>query len=56
MKQCYDKAYEKLSENRDVLDKLAEFLVEKETITGKEFMKIYREVKGLPEEEEDVSV
>ncbi len=56
LKQCYDKAYEKLSENRDVLDKLAEFLVEKETITGKEFMKIYREVKGLPEEEEDVSV
>ena len=52
LKECYDKAYQMLSENRDVLDKIAEFLVEKETITGKEFMKIYREVKGLPEPEE----
>ncbi|MBP3617778.1 MAG: ATP-dependent zinc metalloprotease FtsH [Lachnospiraceae bacterium] len=50
LKECYDKAYKMLSENRDVLDKIAEFLFEKETITGKEFMKIYREVKGLPEE------
>ena len=40
-----------LSENRDVLDKIAEFLYEKETITGKEFMKIYREVKGIPEDD-----
>lgn len=53
LKECYDKAYKMLSENRDVLDKIAEFLFEKETITGKEFMKIYREVKGLPEPEED---
>ena len=52
LKECYDKAYKMLSENRDVLDKIAEFLFEKETITGKEFMKIYREVKGLPEPEE----
>ena len=52
LKECYDKAYKMLSENRDVLDKIAEFLFEKETITGKEFMKIYREVKGLPESEE----
>ena len=51
LKECYDKAYRMLSENRDVLDKIAEFLFEKETITGKEFMKIYREVKGIPEEE-----
>ena len=41
-----------LTENREVLDKIAEFLFEKETITGKEFMKIYREVKGIPEPEE----
>ena len=34
------------------LDKIAAFLIEKETITGKEFMKIFREVKGLPEPEE----
>lgn len=52
LKSCYDKAVQLLSENRDVLDKIAEFLVEKETITGTEFMKIFREVKGLPEEEE----
>lgn len=49
LKSCYDKAYTRLAENRDVLDCLAKFLVEKETITGKEFMKIYREAKGLPE-------
>jgi cell division protease FtsH len=51
LKECYDKAEELLAGNRDVLDKIAEYLVEKETITGKEFMKIFREVKGLPEEE-----
>jgi cell division protease FtsH len=50
LKECYDKAYKMLSENREALDKIAEFLFEKETITGKEFMKIYREVKGIPEE------
>ncbi|MCH5273733.1 MAG: ATP-dependent zinc metalloprotease FtsH [Lachnospiraceae bacterium] len=53
LKSCYDKAYKQLSENREVLDKIAEFLVEKETITGKEFMKIYREIKGIPEPEEE---
>ena len=38
----------------DVLDKIAAHLIEKETITGKEFMKIYREAKGgLPEPEEN---
>lgn len=56
LKECYDKAYRMLSENREVLDKIAEFLFEKETITGKEFMKIYREVKGIPEPEEETSV
>ena len=34
------------------MDKLAEFLIEKETITGKEFMEIFRKEKGLPEPEE----
>lgn len=55
LKECYDKAKAALAENREVLDKLAEFLTEKETITGKEFMKIYCEIKGipLPEEKED---
>ncbi len=52
IKESYNQALEMLRENRDVMDKLAEFLIEKETITGKEFMKIFREAKGLPEPEE----
>jgi len=54
LKKCYDRAKELLADNRDVLDKIADFLVNKETITGKEFMKIYREVKGIPEEEKEL--
>jgi len=50
--ESYEKAKELLSENREVMDKIAEFLIEKETITGKEFMKIFRELKGIPEPEE----
>ena len=53
LSECYQKAEEMLSENREAMDKLAEFLIEKETITGKEFMKIFREVKGIPEPEEE---
>ncbi len=52
LKESYDKALSLLRENRDVMDKLAEFLIEKETITGKEFMKIFRKEKGLPDPEE----
>lgn len=52
LKNAYTEAKRLLEENRAVLDKIAEFLIEKETITGKEFMKIFREVKGLPEPEE----
>ncbi|MCI7086740.1 MAG: ATP-dependent zinc metalloprotease FtsH [Lachnobacterium sp.] len=48
----YNKAMEMLKENRDVLDHISEYLYEKETITGKEFMKIFREMKGLPQEED----
>lgn len=51
LKDCYEEALSLLRENRDVLDKIAAHLIEKETITGKEFMKIYREAKGLPEPE-----
>ena len=51
LKESYEKAKMLLEENREVLDKIAEYLYEHETITGKEFMKIYREIKGLPEEE-----
>ncbi len=55
LKDSYEKALAMLRENRDVMDKLADFLIEKETITGKEFMRIFREAKGLPEPEEKPS-
>lgn len=49
IKESYDKALELLRENRELMDKLAAFLIEKETITGKEFMEIFRREKGLPD-------
>ena len=52
LKSAYEEAKRLLGENREALDKIAAFLIEKETITGKEFMKIFREVKGIPEPEE----
>ena len=53
LSESYETARNLLLENREVMDKLAEFLIEKETITGKEFMKIFRELKGIPEPEEE---
>ena len=52
LKESYEQAKQMLSENRELMDKLAAFLIEKETITGKEFMEIFRREKGLPEPEE----
>lgn len=52
LKNCYKEAKKMLTENRAVMDKIAAHLIEQETITGKEFMKIYRKEKGLPEPEE----
>ena len=49
LKECFEEAKKLLSENRDVLDEIAKYLYEKETITGKQFMEIYRKVKGIPE-------
>ena len=49
LKRAYEEAKRLLAENREAMDKIAEFLIERETITGKEFMKIFREVKGIPE-------
>lgn len=49
LKACYEEAKEMLSGNRELMDKLAAHLIEKETISGKEFMKIYRKEKGIPE-------
>ena len=54
LKGAYAEAKRLLSENRDALDKIADFLIEKETITGKEFMKIFRQEKGIPEPEEEI--
>ena len=51
--KCYDDAMQLLIENRESLDKISEYLYEHETITGKEFMKIFRELKGIPEPEEE---
>lgn len=53
LKGAYAEAKKLLAENREALDKIAAFLIEKETITGKEFMKIFREVKGIPEPDEN---
>ena len=53
LKESYEKALAMLRENRELMDKLAEYLIEKETITGKEFMAIFRKEKGLPDPEEE---
>ena len=55
LKEAYEEAKQLLTENRDVMDKIAEFLIERETITGKEFMKIFREMKGIPEPDENLA-
>lgn len=46
IKAAYEKAYNLLIENVSLLDALAQHLIEKETITGKEFMKIFQEMTG----------
>ena len=55
LKESYEKAKELLRENRELMDKLAEYLIEKETITGKEFMEIFRREKGLPDPGEETA-
>ncbi len=50
LKASYEEAKRLLTEHRKTLDQIAEFLIEKETITGKEFMKIFHEVEGIREE------
>ncbi len=52
LKECYEKAKKLINENRKALDKIAEFLYEKETITGKEFMEIFNSVNETPVEEQ----
>ena len=53
IKESYDQALQMLRENRELMDKLAAFLIERETITGKEFMEIFRREKGLLDQEEE---
>lgn len=50
--ECYDKATTLLKENREVLDHISDYLYEHETITGKEFMKIFRQLKGIEDPEQ----
>ena len=50
IKDSYKQAKKLLKENREVMDRLSAYLIEKETITGKEFMKIFREVTKIEEE------
>ena len=49
----YAEAMKLLDENREILDSISDYLYEKETITGKEFMKMFRDMKGLPEPDEE---
>lgn len=53
IQDSYAEAIRLLTENREILDHIADYLYEHETITGKEFMKIFRELKGLPDPDED---
>ena len=53
IKTAYADAMRMLEENREILDRISDHLYNKETITGKEFMKIFREMKGLPEPREE---
>ncbi len=46
LKEAYEEAKKLLSENRATMDKIADYLIEKETITGKEFMEIFHEAQG----------
>ncbi|MDD3253252.1 MAG: ATP-dependent zinc metalloprotease FtsH [Lachnospiraceae bacterium] len=55
LKETYNEAKRLLGENREVMDQIAEFLIEKETITGKEFMEIFRRCKGIPEPEKELT-
>lgn len=50
--ECYDKATTLLKDNREVLDHISDYLYEHETITGKEFMKIFRQLKGIEDLEQ----
>ncbi len=50
---AYNKAKKYLEENMECLDQISEYLFEHETITGKEFMSIFRKIKGIPDPEDE---
>ena len=51
LKESYEEAKRLLGEHRKALDEIAAFLIEKETITGKEFMEIFHQVEGITPED-----
>ena len=55
LNNCHSKAIELLKDNRDALDQISEFLIEKETITGAEFMDIFNKVKTQRAEAEEIN-
>ncbi|MDY4669486.1 MAG: ATP-dependent zinc metalloprotease FtsH [Oliverpabstia sp.] len=52
LKNAYEQAKNILVQHREALDKIAAFLIERETITGKEFMEIFHQVEGTVQTEE----
>ena len=56
LKDAYDKALKIMEDNMEALDEIAEFLIEKETITGKQFMEIFERVNGKGEESQEETV
>ena len=54
--ECYNTAYKYLEDNREVLDKISDYLYEHETISGKEFMGLFREMTGIESEEQEKEV
>lgn len=55
LRESYEEAKRLLSENREIMDQIAAYLIEKETITGKEFMEIFRKYKGISEDSGELS-
>ncbi len=55
LSESYEEAKRLLSEHRHALDQIAEYLIEKETITGKEFMEIFRRVEGIRDEDAEIT-
>jgi cell division protease FtsH len=53
LSDCYDEAEAIIKDNMDALESIGEYLFEHETISGKQFMKLYRKVKGIPEPEDE---